>query len=165
MLIDTILITVNQDKMNAQMAKTPSKTVANQALHKDNTTSRNTQPGNGKDSVLRQSSHSAIGVRRSSKKATLQPDRRPEIPFSSMRQQQIDRSSILKQPATLNRNQSQNLRRVEQQKKNGAFVNYILNNERRHSLSPDLGNVLSPPERGIHMDVDDAPLSRLRLLI
>jgi hypothetical protein len=82
-----------------------------------------------------------------------------------MRQQQMDRSNILRQPVTLAENQNQNLFHIKQKKKSGSFVNNILNNERRHSLSPDLSSVLSPPDRGNCMDVDDAPLSRLCPLV
>jgi hypothetical protein len=78
-----------------------------------------------------------------------------------MRQQQMNRSSILKPPVTLSQNQ--NLLGLEQQKKNGAFVNNILNNERRHRLSPCLGDVLSPPKGYEDMDIDDSPLGELNV--
>jgi hypothetical protein len=155
---DTTLIAVKQTKKNAQVAGTPPKALADKPIQKDNGAILNAEPVNPIADLPVRLSRSTTAPRRPPTKAALQPDKRPEIPFSNMRQQRMDRSSILRQPVKLAQNQ--NLRGLEQKKKNGAFVNDILNNERRHRLSPNLGNVLSPPGRGSHMEVDDASLSK-----
>jgi hypothetical protein len=90
---------------------------------------------------------------------TAQPlplDRRPEIPFSSLRQQQHDRSAILKQHTPLPRNHT--ILALEQQRKNGGFVNQVLRNERSHSLAPELQNVLNA--RGGAFDMEMREESR-----
>jgi hypothetical protein len=69
------------------------------------------------------------------------PDKRPELPLNSLRQQQQDRSAILKEATSLPRNEA--LFNLEQQKQNGSFVNNVLRNERSQSLAPELGNVLA----------------------
>jgi hypothetical protein len=71
----------------------------------------------------------------------LVPDKRPELPLNSLRQQQQDRSAILKEATSLPRNEA--LFNLEQQKQNGSFVNNVLRNERSQSLAPELGNVLA----------------------
>jgi hypothetical protein len=155
---DTILIAVKQIKTNAQVADTPPKALADKTLQKDNGTIVNAEPAKPRTDLPVRPSRSTAAPRRPPTKAALRPDKRPEIPFSNMRQQRMDRSSILRQPVKLAR--SQNLRSLEQKKNNGAFVKDILNNERRHRLSPNLGNVLSPPGRGSHMEEDDTSLSK-----
>jgi hypothetical protein len=153
-----ILIAVKQIKTNAQVAGTPPKVLADKTLQKDNGTIVNAEPAKHRTELPVRTSRSTAAPRRPPTKAALRPDKRPEIPFSNMRQQRMDRSSILRQPVKLA--QSQSLRSLEQKKKNGAFVNDILNNERRHRLSLNLGNVLSPPGRGSHMEEDDTSLSK-----
>jgi hypothetical protein len=85
---------------------------------------------------------------------TAQPlprDRRPEIPFSSLRQQQHERSAILKQHTPLPRNHT--ILALEQQRKNGGFVNQVLRNERSQSLAPELQNVLNARGGAIDMEM------------
>jgi hypothetical protein len=82
-------------------------------------------------------------------KQPLLPDERPELPLSSLRQQQQDRSAILKEPETLPRNDT--LFALEQKKQNGAFVNDILHNERSRSLAPELGKVLGRKNEDVDM--------------
>jgi hypothetical protein len=75
-------------------------------------------------------------------KKGIPPDRRPEIPFDVLRQQQADRSSILqKSPTAVPRDPV--LRSLEQQKKNGAFVDDIVNNGRSRGWSAGLGEVFN----------------------
>jgi hypothetical protein len=160
---DMILIAVKQIKTNAQVADTPPQALADKTLQKDNGTIVNAEPAKPRTNLPVRPSPSTAAPRRPPTKAALRPDKRPEIPFSNMRQQRMDRSSILRQPVKLA--QSQNLRSLEQKKENGAFVNDILNNERRHRLSPNLGNVLSPPGRGSHTEEDDTSLSKFCFII
>jgi hypothetical protein len=155
---DMTLIAIKQIKTNAQVADTPPKALTDKILQKDSGTILNAEPAKPRTNLPVRPSPSTAAPRRPPTKAALRPDKRPEIPFSNMRQQRMDRSSILRQPVKLA--QSQNLHSLEQKKKNGAFVNDILNNERRHRLSPNLGNVLSPPGRGSHMEDDDTSLSK-----
>jgi len=89
----------------------------------------------------------------------LQYDKRPEIPLNSLRQQQHDRSAILKEPTPHN----ETLFALSQQQRNGSFVNNVLRNERSQTLTPELANVLGS-KMGDHdgdmdMDMEDASSS------
>jgi hypothetical protein len=82
-------------------------------------------------------------------KQPLFQDKRAELSLSGLRNQQRDRSSILKKPATLPRNET--LFALEQQRRNGAFVNDVLQNGRSRTLAPELRDVLGENGRDVDM--------------
>ncbi|KAF2821878.1 hypothetical protein CC86DRAFT_426444 [Ophiobolus disseminans] len=110
------------------------------------------------EDVQQRASSAIPGASRFSPPVTksLVSDKRPEIPLSSLRQQQHDRSAILQEPTVLPQNQT--LFALEQQKQNGGFVNNVIRNERGQSLTPALSKVLGSNDGGgdDDMEMEDA---------
>ncbi|KAF2252064.1 hypothetical protein BU26DRAFT_516765 [Trematosphaeria pertusa] len=93
-------------------------------------------------------------LRSSRKKRPITPDPRPELTSDILRQQQCDRSSILREPSILPRDPA--LLTLQQHQKGGAFVNNILRNARSQNWAPGLGQIFERDDQDVAMEDDQS---------